>query len=287
VIVRHPAEFFIKAILIQNPGVTDAQVLKALDDRGFLEPPQNYLGLLRQEIPAPPTVFNPSNRSDRSSMRYLRDLQVYEWFHPDQSMLDAVEFLRDQTQRMMVEQTLLARLELKSTAQKLNRKYNWHLTEDSMALYKHFFWNVQLLTFDQWGRYLYERSALYDRYMAMLQATPQMAFFHMRLDQTLESKKMIQRSMEIAYFNLEEVSQIPGVRADKIRAIGILNKALTECHQALSTSDMALSSVLKEFERFRMDHPQVSPQDIKQLAPAGNYSGSGLVLIEGQKVAVP
>jgi hypothetical protein len=179
---------------------------------------------------------------------------------------------------MAVEQILLARLDPKMAAAKINKKHNWHLTAEGIKTHGHYFWNVKLLTFDQWGRYLYERSSMYDRYMSLLQAPPQLAFFHLRLDQTLESKKMIMRAQEIAYFTLEEVAQVPGVRADKIKAIGILNKALTDCHAALSTSDMALSGVLKQFERFRMEHPQVAPPDIRQLAAAGNYSGSGVLI---------
>lgn len=276
--MRHPAEFYIRALIIRDPAITDAQLTRELDNRGFLEPQQHYFGFLRQELNAtpPPQVFEPFNKLHRPSTQYLRDQQVYEMFFPTPGLEEAQAYLIDPNKRIQVEQVIMARLDIRATAAKLNRKHNWFLTEDGITTYRHFFWNMKLLTFDQWGRYLYERSALYDRYMALLQADTKLALFHLRIDQVVESKKMIQRTQEIAYFTLEEVNQLPGVRSDKVKAIGILGKTITDCHNALSTSDMALSGVLKEFERFRMDHPLASPPTMHQLAPGGNYSGSGV-----------
>lgn len=273
--MKHPAEFFMKSLIIREPAITDAQVLQAIDRLGFLAPEATYLGFLRMEIPAPPEPFNPGDRFHRESMRYLRDAQVYELFHQTPAMAEAWAYLADPNKRMVVEEVLLARLDLKSTASRLNKKHNWHLSEEGLELYRHYFWNVNLLTFDQWGRYLYERSSLYDRYMSLLQADKTLAYFLLRLDQVLDSKKMIQRAQEIAYFTLEEVNNVPGVRNDKIKAIGILTKSINDCHASLSTSDMALSGVLKEFEKFRMEHRELPATDIKNLAPVGNFTGSG------------
>jgi hypothetical protein len=265
-----------KYLLIKDPTQSDAEVMKVLEDWGYLSPEPTFLAFLRQSIPPVPAGWNPADRLHRPSMKYLRDQEVYELFYPTNGIEDAWGYLSEPSKRMVVEQILLARLDLHVAAQKVNRQYNWHLTEEGLMMYRHYFWNVKLLTFDEWGRYLYGRSAMYDRYMALLHSGPKLAFFHLRLEQTLESKKMIQRTQEIAYFALEEVNLQPGVKADKVKAIGVLGKVVTDCHNALSTSDMALSAVLKEFERFRMEHPELSPPDIKKLAPNGNYSGSGV-----------
>jgi hypothetical protein len=283
--VRHPAEYYLRALIIRDSSTTDAQLLRELDQRGFLEPQQNYLGFLRQEIGAtpPPQVFQPFNKLHRPSMQYLRDQQVYEMFFPTSGLEEAQSYLADPEKRMLVEQVIMARLDIRAVAAKLNRKHGWFLTEDGISTYRHFFWNLKLLTFDQWGRYLYERSALYDRYMALLQSDAKLAYFHLRIDQTIDSKRMIQRAQEIAHFALEEVNQLPGVRSDKVKAIGILGKTITDCHNALSTSDMALSGVLKEFERFRMEHPIASPPTIQQLTPGGNYTGSGIEVDDKEK----
>lgn len=286
--MRHPAEYFLRFLIIRDSTTTDAQLLRELDVRGFLEPQQNYLGFLRQEVLSdpPPQAFNPFNRQHRPSMQYLRDQQVYEMFHPTPGVQEAFSYLADPAKRMQVEQIIMSRLDVRSVAAKVNKRHGWFLTEDGIAAYRHYFWNLKMLTFDQWGRYLYERSSLYDRYMALLQAPKELALFHLRIDQTIESKAMIKRAQDIAYFALEEVNQIPGVRQDKIKAIGILTKSITDCHNALSTSDMALSGVLKEFERFRMEHPIPVTPTIHELAPGGNFTGSGVDAKEKDKEGV-
>jgi hypothetical protein len=281
--MRHPAEYFIKFILLQDRQFTDAQVLKTIKDWGFLEPEDSYFGFLRQELRDTPPNFDPRNRLHRPSMQYLREKKVYEMFVRGSAIEEAFDTLSDPTKRMVVEQIILARLDLKAAAHKVNAKYNWHLTENGLEMFRHYFWNIKLLTFDQWGRYLYDRSAMYDRYMALLQAPPQLAYFHLRLDQVMESKAMIKRAQEIAYYTLEEVNQVPGVREAKIKAIGTLTKSINECHASLSTSDMALNSVLDEFKKFRMQHPEPAPPAIHELAPGGNYSGSGAEVIDAEK----
>jgi hypothetical protein len=286
-VAKHPAEFFLKYLIIkEGPQVPDAFLMKTLEDWSFLTPDPTYYGFLRQKISQPPQGFDPTNKLHRPSMKYLRDEGVYELFFPNEAAHQAWEVLSNPAMRLAVEQILLARLDLKVSCKRINAKHNWHLTAEGLELFRHFFWNVPLLTFDEWGRFLYGRSAMYDRYMGLLTAPPQLAYHHLRLEQTLESKRMIQRVQEIAYFALEEIDQRPGVSTEKVKAIGILGKTVIECHNALSTSDMALKDVLKQFERFRMEHPLSTPADIKQLAPGGNYTGSGADAKDGEKEKV-
>jgi hypothetical protein len=272
---KHPAEHFLRYLVLRDPGVTDAMLTKSLDDWGFLQPAQTYWGFLRQSLNDRPAAFDPTNRLHQPSMRYLRDKKVYDLFYPTEAVNEAWDILADPNRRFLVEQALMGRLELKSTAQKLNKKYNIFLTADGLQAFYHFFWNVKLMTFDEWGRFLYGRSAMYERHMALLNGPPSLAFFHLRLDQTIESKKMIQRIQEIAYHTAEEINTKPGTMPDKVKALALLGKTVVDCHNALSTSDMALKDVLQQFERWRMEHPMGSPPDIHELAPGGNYSGSG------------
>ena len=281
--MKHPSELFIKYLLVKDASATDATIKKSLQDWGILLPIQeeeaSYLAWIRYGLGQAPPGFDPANRLHRPTVQYLRDMEVYELFFPTDAVEEAWNILASPQQRLSVESVLMSRLGdgmTKEAIQKLNRRFGWHLTLGGVEAYGRFFWNVNLLTFDEWGRFLYGRTALYDRHMALLQADKTLAFYHLRLEQSVESKRMIQRAQEIAYFTLEEVANIPGTRADKVKAIGVLTKAVVECHDALSTSDMALKEVLSQFERFRMENPQTAPPSIHQLAPAGAYSGSGV-----------
>lgn len=193
-------------------------------------------------------------------MSFLRKHGIYEFFHPTDGVRQAWKILSEPLVRLNVEQALLARLDRKAICLRLNKKHGWHLSADGMSAFHDMFWNVELLTWDEWGRFLYGRSGMYERYMSMLQATPELAMFHLQLQQAIDSKTMIQRTQEIAYFTIEEVSRKPGTGPDKVKAIGVLGKTIVDCHEALSTSDMALKDILKNFERFRMEHPQIPPR---------------------------
>jgi hypothetical protein len=154
-------------------------------------------------------------------------------------------------------------------------KHNLHLTADGVEAYGHYFWNVNLLTFDQWSKYLYDRSVLYDDYMTLLRSPPQHLLFKLRIEQHLESKEMVKRAQMIAYNNLEQVNLQPGVTVNKIKSIGILTKSITDCDQALSASDATLGNVLKLFEQFRVHPLQKPAPSIKELSPDNEFSGSG------------
>jgi hypothetical protein len=273
--MRHPAEFYIKYLITRYPQWTDAEVLKKMSDWAFLSPEDKYLTFLRADLPHVPANFDPLDVTHRPSMRYLRQLGIYDMFRNLPDVQEAWDIMANPDQRLVVEQIILARLDLKMAAQRINKHMSWFLSEDGISAFRHYFWNPKLLTFDEWGRYLYGRSALYERHMALLQGDQRLAFHHLRIEQSIESKMMIQRAQEISYFTLEEVNLKPGTGPDKVKAISVLTKAVVECHVALSTSDMALKDVLKQFERFRVEHPQAPPIDIRQIAPGGNYTGGG------------
>lgn len=174
--MRHPAEFYIKyQIVKQGFPVDNAPVLHAIEQAGFLSPDANYLGFLRQDLEPLPPGFDPANKLHRASMQYLRQQGIYELFWPTSAVNDAFDILTDPEKRMVVEQVLLARLEVKHAAQRLNKKHGWYLTEEAIQAFRQFFWNVKLLTFDEWGRFLYGRSAMYERYMGLLTADPRLA----------------------------------------------------------------------------------------------------------------
>lgn len=254
----------------------EPEVLKNLEDWGFLSPAPNYVGFLKQDLGGKPPGFDPTNRMHRPSMNYLRKHGVFEFFFPTAGTQEAWDILADPFKRLQVEQVLMARLDRKAVASRLNKKHLWHLTEEGLTSFHDMFWNVKSMSWDEWGRFLFGRSAMYEKYLSLLQAPPTLAFFHLQLEQTVESKHMIQRAQEIAYFTLEEVSQKPGTGPDKVKAIGVLGKTIVDCHEALSTSDMALKDILKNFERFRMENPSIPPPGIQALAPGGNYTGSGI-----------
>lgn len=273
---RHPADNYIRSLIVRNRLISEGDIQRNLEELGFLTADPTYLPFLRGSVPMEPEGFQPGNRGHRPSVRFLRELKIYELFHPTEAMREAWEILGQPDKRQVVEKVLLARLDLKILAQKINAKYNWHLTSDGMRMFQHYFWNVPSMGFDEWGRHLWRRTGMYDTYTSLLLASPTLAFYHLRLDQSIESKRMIQDVQRVAHATLLEVYERPGSHIDKVKSIKLLGTTIIDSHKALSTSDMALKEVMKQFEHWRMEHPQVLPPSVRQLtAGGGTFSGLG------------
>ncbi len=274
--MKHPAEYWLKFLLIEDPTRTSAELQSEISGKGFLQPPLEYFAFLKESISPTPAVFNPYDRSHRPSVRYLRKEGVYELFFPTPDVRAANAIIHKVNVREHVEALILSRLPLKETAKKLNQKYSWDLTEETLKAYRHFYWNRDLLTFDEWGRFLYNRTSMYEKYMTSIQATMDLALYELRLNSVIDSKHMISRVQHIAYFTLEAVGLKPGTGQDKVKAIGILGKTIIDAHVALSTSDMQIKEVLEQFKNFRMGNPEKTAPALQLLAPRGNHSGSGV-----------
>jgi hypothetical protein len=289
--MRHPAEYFFKAQLISTPSITDGDLLQRASDWSFFPPlageQKDYVTHLRASLSgtdAPPPGFNPHDRLHRPSIRYLRQQKVYEYFWPDSAMQEAWDILRQPDRRMVIEQMLMARIDPNIGVKQINMKKGWKLTIPGILAYKHYFWNVDLLTFDEWGRFLYGRSMLYERHIDLQMAQPNLALHLIHVNQQIESKDMIQEVQRHAYFLFMELANKPGTDPAKTKGMAVMGKLVLEAHEALSTSDMALKDVLKNFEKFRMERPMAIPPPMKELAPKGNFSNSG---IDAEKVTEP
>src|SRR5512142_754492 len=110
---KHPAANLLRALIIRERNITDAQLQQQLDDWGMLSADPTLLPILRAGIPDSPQGFDPTSHTHRATVRFLREQQVYEFFHPNDAMHQALESLGDPEKRMAVEQILLARLDLK------------------------------------------------------------------------------------------------------------------------------------------------------------------------------
>lgn len=285
--MKHPAHFFIKALLIKDlsplrdpAGLNNLGVKKILKDWGFLEPEDSLIDDIRRKIGPVPDGFNPANKIHLESVKFLRNAEVYEYFHSNSAMEEAWDTLTNPQLRSMAEQLLMAKCANTEVLKRVNQQHTTKMSVEGLALFERFFWNVKLLTFDQWGEYLNERTPLYDEYMALLRGDPRVALFKLRVEQAVDSKKMIARSQEIAFFNLEQINQLPGFGPNKIKSMTALAKCIIDADSALSSSSEELTSVLKQFEKFRMEHPQLPAPSIEKLAPVGNYSASGVENVE-------
>ncbi len=57
-------------------------------------------------------------------------------------------------------------------------------------------------------------------------------------------------------------------------------RSMTLIDERMTESNSLLKDSLKNFEKFRMNHAKNQVIDMRELAPDGNFSGSGAKLLE-------
>jgi hypothetical protein len=141
---RAPAENYFKYLVVhpacyENKYIEDVARELGLD---FLGP--WYVQWLRERM-RPPRPFYPEDERHTKSQRFLIVEQLEEAFHPSQSMNTAHQILCRPRWREVVETLLLTKAPYPIIVQALKKRHKANANEKAIRLYKHFFWNVDLL----------------------------------------------------------------------------------------------------------------------------------------------
>jgi len=275
----HPSHYFAKYLM--SLGTRDSYdnnwVRATMTAHGCFPLTEEEAQEIREEISADmPRDYRPRDKRHKASTAFMRKHKVYSYHHPNEahdrmvSQILTVPFTRE-----LVERLLLGRLDPQFIATKLNSRYNLLLTKRSVDLYRHFFFNVDLLTLDDWQYHLRERGD-YKTQMCIAQVGAPLAVFRAGLKQSIDSKHMLKRAQQMLFMTLLEVNEMP-LSKEKVSMMTKLTTGLLRVDERLSQSDMALKEVLQQFERFRLKRNEDGPMSITQLAPNGAFAGSGRV----------
>ncbi len=151
--IKHsPAENYLK-YLFAHPGCYDDLYIKdvaralGLDFLGDW-----YLQWLRQRV-RPPTPFYPEENHKASNVFMLREQLTYA-FLPDAAMNQAIRILQRPRARETLETMVLSGAGDDSIATALVRRHKLQCSELTVARYRHYFWNVELLDRTQMRAFL-------------------------------------------------------------------------------------------------------------------------------------
>lgn len=289
--MRHPSENLIKCIIAQRLDITDEQLVQELVRRAILPPlpdddicfPQirDMMGIGTPD--GPPEDFNPLRINHRASVQYLRDQGLYQFFHPTAAMKLAIDLHADPSQRIYAEQMCLTRLPQKELAKKLNDHLGTAYTAETLELFRSFFWNPRLLSFDELALFLYGRSQVREQTLALYRSDAALARYHLKMEQKLTGREMLERAQAIAFFNLEEVAQLPGITADKINAINGLSRTLVTLNESMQSGSGQVSDVLALFSKFRMNREAEVAGSVDELLKSGTISSSPNKMLEAKE----
>jgi hypothetical protein len=280
---RHPSEYFIKYLLtLTRPEAQDDTWIQySVQSMGFPPPADIYIQQLRSEVEKDlPLSYDPNDRYNRASVKFLRTNGVWSMHNPDDAVRECLKILPNYRARRIIEQLLLGRIEDKEVAKKANSRLGEYYKTAVIKAYRHYFWNTSLLKTSDWMFFFEEYEATEAASsIAVLQGGPATALHITGFQQNLECKEMLKEMMEGLYFDFREWKVQPRSLA-KTRAMTNIAKAATQIDVRMSEADSALRDSLKAFEAFRMEHAQKGVKSIDDIAPAGNFTESGVDIKE-------
>ena len=280
---KHPSEYFIKYLLtLTRPEAQeDEWIQHSVQSMGFPQPEVDYLQDLRKVLYKDlPVDYDPQDRYNRASVRYLRTAGVWSMHNHDESVRSALKILPNYRARRIIEQLLLGRIEDIEVAKKANSRLGEFFTVGSIRTYSHYFWNTEILKTGDWLAFFEEYEATESSSsIAVLQGGPATALHITGFQQNLECKEMLKDMMEGMYFDFKDWQKQPR-SINRTRAMTSIAKAATQVDVRMSEADSALRDSLKAFEAFRMEHAQKGVKSIDDVAPAGNFTESGAELKE-------
>jgi hypothetical protein len=280
---RHPSEFFVKYLvsLPQDEAKDDNWVRTNVAKLGYPTPTAGYIASLRAAMMADyPVMYEPANRYNRETVKYLRKHGVWSLHNPSDATKEACQLLIDIPVRKTLEQLLLGRLDHKEVAGRLNSRFRRFFTEEVITEYGHYFWNCALMRTTDWFNFFdqYDRPES-ARAMSIVQSGGGMALHVAGFRQELESKTMLKEMMEAVHYDFMDWKNQPRSES-KTRALSTLVKAAAQIDERMSESTTAVRDHLQTFKQWNMRHAAKNIKGIEEIAPGGNFSESGAELKE-------
>lgn len=280
--LRHPSESFIKYLMTlpRAEAQQDYWVSGSVEQLGFPTPDPTYLKAVRSHLESTrPADFRPNDRFHRDSVRYLRDHRIWALHNPDAAVQQCFQILTNFKARPLIEDLLLGRMEPKEVAKKVNARLGEFFTSETIDAYYRYFWNTAILTVDEWALLLKDLDAKRTNAVAILQVGPAMALHKHGFQQQLDTKTILREMMESVYFDFRDWKAQPR-SPQRTKALSTLSRAAVNIDERLAEADSALKESLAAFERFRMKQAEHQVKGMNEIAPHGNYSGSGQKLLD-------
>lgn len=143
--IRHsPAEFYLKFLLSHPDKYNDEKIEGVCKELGIDWLGPRYIEKLKRQL-HPPIPFYPEDPLHLPSQSFLRKEMISKIFNPDKSMRRALEILDKPRIRELVEALVISGAPHEELVRALNRRFNGGCSIEAIDLYRHYFWNIDLL----------------------------------------------------------------------------------------------------------------------------------------------
>ena len=152
--MRSPSEYFLK-YLASDPGLDMHGVAREAMEAG-VEAPLEYLSQLRHKLNFP-LNYSPTDETHEPTKEFLKEERIWGLWHPDAKVTEAIELYETPAYRSTVCTSVLAGFTDRSIASLLLEMHGFSVMEESVGEFRHYFWNMKLVTRDEMASLLVTR----------------------------------------------------------------------------------------------------------------------------------
>lgn len=154
--IAHPAVYWAK-FLLSKRAYTYQAILSQMTLRGLGGLSVQDLANLDNSMKYP-KPFLPVTKKHKPSMDFLRSEEIYDLWHQNKDMKQALEVFDSPKMRQTLEVLIIGPFRSDKAVAKLNRsvgiELDCRLTEDAYTLFRHYFWNPEFMSGADWGDYV-------------------------------------------------------------------------------------------------------------------------------------
>ena len=274
--MAHPAEFFIKYLLVADEGISLDSINSTLELHGISSIEGSDLKIVRDDLGQRPSDFQPWDKSHRATNAWLKKKRIFSLVHPDAGTLEMKEaILSGVRTRERVDRLLLGNVSYLEASHRLT-KLGMRVSDAAISEYCHYFWNTSTMGVSDWADYLEKdsserTSAVRSAYSLAMMAGPDAAMYRIGVQKQLDGKKIMIEVQAELYHTFLETRTLP-LSTKKVEMLSALARGLARIDERVQAGDSALQETLKKFEKFKVLHNDVKPPSLLQLAPTGSVS---------------
>ena len=275
--MAHPAEFFIKYLLILGEDISPESVNSTLELYGISTATTKQIAEYKEEMHSDmPKDFRPWEKSHRPTTSWLKKKRLYTLVHPDKGTVEMKEkILANLRLRENVERLILGNVSFMEASHRL-AKLGTPVSDIAISEYRHYFWNTEVMGISDWALYIDKdttkrTSASKSAYSLAVLCGPDVAMYRVGVRKQLDSKKIMMEVQSELYHTFLETKTLP-LSAKKVEMLTGLARGLARIDERVQAGDTALQETLKKFEKFKVLHGKQAPPSLLELAPTGSVS---------------
>ena len=290
--MEHPARYWISYLITKRHALGEIPGLCELINLGGVDP--WYINGLSQEIDSRrPRPFRGFDKRHAASVAFLRSEKLFDAWHQDDDMRDAIDALGHARVRPLLETFLLSSMKPRQVATAINRAEDVGISEKTVSLYRHYFWNRSLLSPAEWGKFVAARDVAHDEWLRLAVTAQGPEGVRLLLWRTgagplrhMDAASAFGKLRDIAVMKAFEL-EFQDAGKDHSTALKNYVQAAKMSQEEVAVASGGALDVLDSFKAFRMELDARPTVTIKQITgEGGSLSQSTSAIVEDDSIDI-